>query len=105
MASCGGVAYVSKFMGKSGGYIVACSWTANQPSAGFTKAGSLVRSFTLPASNTNGSVGGPSSGAFGEVYWVNRYTGSALVAMEIDLENSGVSVTPTSLGKVKSLFR
>jgi hypothetical protein len=104
MASCGGVAYVDKFMGGSGGYFVACSWTSGQPSAGFTKAGSLVRSFTLPPANSNGTVGGPSSGAFGEVYWVNRYSGSALQAMEVDLGNT-TSVTPTSLGKVKSLFR
>ncbi len=104
MGSCGGVAYVSKFMGGSGGYFVACSWTSGQPSAGFTKAGSLVRSFSLPTANSNGTVGGPSTGSYGEVYWVNRYTGSALVAMEVDLGNM-TSVAPTSLGKVKSLFR
>ncbi len=103
MSTCGGATYVDKFNGGSGGYIVACSWTSGQASAGFTKAGSLVRSFTLPRNNTNGACGGPSSGAFGEVYWVNRYTGS-LVAMEIDLGNT-TSVTPISLGKVKSLFR
>ena len=104
MASCGGVAYVEMFMDLPGGYFLACSWTSGQPSAGFTKTGSLVRSFTLPTAHTNGSCGGPSSGAFGEVYWGTRYTGSALAAMESDLGNMG-SVAPTSLGKVKSLFR
>ncbi len=105
MSSCGGVASTTKFNGASGVYIIACSWHPNQPSAAFNRTGgSLIRSFTLPAQNSNGTVGGPSSGSYGEVYWVNRYTGSALVAMEIDLGNM-TSVAPTSLGKVKSLFR
>lgn len=103
-STCGSGAYTTHFEGNSGGYQISCSWTSGQPTYVSNMSGSLIKSFSLPTANSNGATCGPSSGAYGTVYWCNRYTGSALVAMEVDLSNA-TSVTPTSLGKVKSLYR
>ncbi len=85
-------------------YRVSCSWTAGQPTYVSDMKGSLIKSFTLPGANSNGAACGPSSGIYGITYWCNRYTGKELVAMEVDLGTTA-PVAPTSLGKIKTLYR
>lgn len=104
----GGAAYAQMGNNSTGPYFVACSWSAGQPMVMTTyPAGSLVRTWSMPSSNGNGLCYGDSSspGTYGAAVWANWYLG-ALYAFEIDIDaRGGSSVKPTSLGKVKSLYR
>jgi hypothetical protein len=91
--------------GDIGVYQVSCSWTAGQPTYVSDTSGSLIKSFALPGANSNGASCGPASDIlYGTTYWCNRYTGGELVAMEVDLGTTA-PVAPTSLGKIKTLYR
>lgn len=104
----GGAAYAQMGNNSTGPYFVACSWSSGQPMVMTTyPAGSLVRTWSMPSSNGNGLCYGDSSspGTYGAAIWANWYTGS-LYAYEIDIDaRGGSNVQPTSLGKVKSLYR
>jgi len=104
----GGSAYAQMGNNTTGPYFVACSWSSGQPMVMTTyPAGSLVRTWTMPSSNGNGLCYGDSSSpsTYGAAVWANWYTGS-LYAYEIDIDaRGGSNVEPTSLGKVKSLYR
>lgn len=71
--------------------------------------GDLIRSWSGTLTYiSNGGICGPGAPTtFGTTYWVNTYipTALALWAFQWDLGKTGVAVTPTSLGKVKSLYR
>lgn len=104
-STCGSGAYAGTIDGYAGGYQVSCSWTAGQPTYVSNMQGSLIKSFTLPGANSNGAACGPSSDILYRItYWCNRYTGTELVAMEVDLGTTA-PVAPTSLGKIKTLYR
>jgi hypothetical protein len=104
----GGAAFAQRGNNSTGPYFVACSWSSGQPMVMTTyPAGSLVRTWSMPSSNGNGLCYGDSSSpsTYGAAVWANWYTGS-LYAYEIDIDaRGGSSVKPTSLGKVKSLYR
>lgn len=109
MTTAGGAAFAHRGNNSKGPYLVACSWTANQPMCMTTfPAGSLVRTWAVPPNNGNGLVYGDSSnpGVYGAAVWGNWYTAAGMYAMEFDIEaRGGSTVVPTSLGKVKSLYR
>jgi len=109
MTYIGGAAYAQMGNTSTGPYFVACSWSSGQPMCMTTYPdGSLVRTWSMPSSNGNGLCYGDSSSpsTYGAAIWANWYTGSSLYAYEIDIDaRNGASVTPTSLGKVKSLYR
>jgi hypothetical protein len=107
MTYCGGAAFANVGNNSAGPYFVAASWSSGQPMCMTTyPAGSLVRTWSMPSSNANGMCyGNASSASYGASVWANWYTGS-LMAFEIDVDaRGGAAVTPTSLGKVKSLYR
>jgi hypothetical protein len=109
MTTIGGAAFAHRGNNGEGPYFVACSWTVDQPMCMTTfPGGSLVRTWATPRNNGNGLVYGDSSkpGVYGAAIWGSWYTAGGLYAMEFDIEARGASVVvPTSLGKVKSLYR
>lgn len=109
MTYIGGAAYAQRGNNSTGPYFVAGSWSSGQPMCMTTyPAGSLVRTWSMPSSNCNGLCYGDSSSpsTYGGAIWANWYTGSSLYAYEVDIDaRGGSAVTPTSLGKVKSLYR
>lgn len=109
LTSTGGFTVANAFENKSGCYLVGSPWASGQPSIAVSyPAGSLLQTWTNPPGNANGACYGdafPSS--YGGAYWVNWYTGTQLVALQVDLGNTSsfVSVHPASLGKLKALYR
>jgi len=105
----GGAAYAQRGNNSTGPYFVGASWSNGEPMCMTTyPAGSLVRTWSTPSFNCNGLCYGDSSSpsTYGASIWADWYTGSALYAYEFDIDaRGGSSVMPTSLGKVKSLYR
>ena len=102
----GGLAATRTFEGRSGEYVVVAVW-AYDSDVGmvYTATGSTVATFTIPGL-TRGCVCGPGHPlSFGTTFWCNSEVGAGRrYAYQLDLGN-GTAVTPTSLGRVKALFR
>jgi hypothetical protein len=102
----GGIAATRTFKGQSGEYVVVAVW-AYDSDVGmvYTGAGSAVATFTIPGT-THGCVCGHGYPAScGTTFWCNSEVGAGRRwAYQLDLGN-GTAVAPTSLGRVKALFR
>ncbi len=102
----GGLAATRTYEGRSGEYVIVPVW-AYDSDAGmvYTGAGSMVGTFTVPGL-TRGCVCGPGHPpSWGTTFWCNSEVGAGRrYAYQLDLGN-GTAVEPTSLGRVKALFR
>ncbi len=102
----GGLAAMSSFEGRSGNYAVVAVW-AYDSDVGmvYTGSGSMVGTFSVPGT-TYGCVCGPGRPpSFGTTFWCNSEVGAGRrYAYQLDLGN-GTAVAPTSLGRIRALFR
>jgi hypothetical protein len=102
----GGIAATRTFKGESGEYVVVAVWAYDwDVGMVYTGAGSAVATFNMPGT-TYGCVCGPGYPAsWGTTFWCNSEIGAGRRwAYQLDLGN-GTAVAPTSLGRVKALFR
>jgi len=101
----GGLAATRDLNNRAGEYIVLGPWSSGMPAYVYSGVGSLLRSFVV-VGTTNGCVAGAGAPrTYGTTYWCNQYIGSGLYAYQIDLGNTNAAVAPTSVGKIKALFR
>ncbi len=101
----GGIAATTKYKGSSGEYIIAAVWAYDTDAVLVYNAnGSVVGTFSVPGT-TYGCVCGPGyPSSANATFWCNLHTGVTRWAYQISLGND-IAVAPTSLGKVKALFR
>jgi hypothetical protein len=103
----GGIAATAKYGGLSGEYVVVAVWAWRHDTDEvfvYNSNGSVAGTFSVPGT-TYGCVCGPGyPSSANATFWCNLYTGVTRWAYQISLGN-GVAVEPTSLGKVKALFR
>jgi hypothetical protein len=104
----GGIAATPAFKGASGEYVVVAVWAwGRDTDVGFvyTANGSTVATFDVPGT-THGIVCGPGYPAsFGTTLWCNAEAlGGGRWCYQLDLGN-GTAVAPSSLGRVKAVFR
>lgn len=72
----------------------------------FTSNGSLVCGFIIPASGTEGSVVGPATiPAMTRTYWANQYNTTSMWAYQVDIGGTGSAVVPSSVGRVKAMYK
>ncbi len=102
--SAGPIAATSRFRNRAGNYVVVGSRLSFYAMV-YTGTGSLVTSFVLPAV-TYGCICGPGApSTHGTTYWCNLRRGTDFYAYQIDLGNTNVAVAPTSLGRLRALYR
>jgi hypothetical protein len=103
----GALAASSRFAGREGGYIILGGVAGGINPHVYTGDGSLMATFKRPGYLNQGSVCGPGYPAEnGITYWCNQVSGryNYTYVFQVSLGN-GVAVAPTSIGKVKALFR
>jgi hypothetical protein len=101
--SAGPIAAANRFNDRAGDYVIVAPRTSGYTMV-YTGAGSVVTTFNVPGT-TVGCVCGPGyPSSRGTTYWCNVGVGSSWYAYQIDLGN-GVAVAPTSVGRIKALYR
>jgi len=97
------IAATNRFDDKAGDYVIVAS---RSPSTMvFTGSGGFVRSFSLP-NPPAGCVCGPGTPYTPKTtLWCNITVGANCFAYEIDVGNRNIGVAPTSLGKIRALYR
>jgi hypothetical protein len=103
----GPLAATSFFAGREGEYIILGGGVGATDPHVYTGDGSLIATFKRPGYLNQGCVCGPGyPPENGITYWCNQVSGrySYTYVFQISLGN-GVPVEPTSVGKVKALFR
>lgn len=99
------LAAVDFFGGNPGAYIIAGYVAANEPIRVYTHTGSLVMYFSLSGVyNRGGDCGRAAPARYGRTYWCNRRCADGTYAFQVDIGYT-VAVAPTSVGKVKALYR
>jgi len=108
MTSCGGAGFAKAAVGQSGRYLVCDSFGANQPACIINMAnGSLVRTFSTWRNNGQGlTVGAGYPTSYGETAWICWYNFGGVYKMALQVDIGGATaITPTSIGKVKAIYR
>jgi hypothetical protein len=97
------MAATNRFEDKAGDYVIVASRSPR--TMVFTGSGGFVRSFNLPEPPA-GCVCGPGTPYTPKTtLWCNIPVGANRFAYQIDLGNKNVAVAPTSLGKIRALYR
>ena len=99
----GSLAATDRFDGMTGEYLIAAAGTA---SAAYTPLGSVVATFPVDVGWHMGCGIGPGYPAsYGPTLWIGHYVGAGSGWIyQIDLGNA-TAVEPTSLGKVRAVFK
>ena len=110
MTSIGAAAFSDVANGRSGSYLVASSRANGQPSCiiNIGGSGSLVATFGMPPYFASGGCCGRSSKLqkYGTAYWTTWIVADGIWCYEVDIGGKGATgVVPSSLGKVKSIYR
>jgi hypothetical protein len=110
MTTTGAVAFSDVADGGNGLYLVASSRSNGQPSCvvDLRGAGTLVATFGMPSYFASGACCGKSSKPqkYGTAYWTTWIAANAVWCYEIDIGGKvGTVVMPSSVGKVKALYR
>jgi len=110
MSSTGAVAFTDVAEGRRGSYLVASSRSNGQPSCVIDMGGrgSLVATFDMPPYYASGGCCGRSSKVqkFGTAYWTTWIVSNAIWCYEVDIGGvPATAVVPSSLGKVKAVYR
>jgi hypothetical protein len=100
------LAPVRTILGRKGEYVIVGYEIRDEPTRIFTSDGSLVMFFTMAGDYNWGAVSGPADPQrFGITYWCNRRVGNDVYAYQVDVNGTAPAVAPTSLGRVKALFK
>lgn len=102
--SAGPIAVADRFRNRAGNYVVVGSKLSFYARV-YTGTGSFVESFVVPAVTYGGVCGPGAPATHGTTYWCNLRLGTDFNAYQIDLGNTNVAVAPSSVGRIKALFR
>ena len=98
------IAATDRFDDKAGEYVIVATRSLGRTYV-YTGAGGIVTTFTI-AAPPSGCVCGPRAPYTPRTtYWCNVPVGANRFAYQFDLGNKNVGITPTSLGKIRALYR
>ncbi|MGD8718102.1 MAG: hypothetical protein PVH29_04690 [Candidatus Zixiibacteriota bacterium] len=101
-----GLAATSIYDGVPGNYVIAGRSGAGGYTFVYSGAGSAVDSFVVPGSGTFASVCGPAAFFDTETtYWSVQSISTERWAFQVDVDGGYPAVAPSSLGKVRAIFR